>query len=122
MHLLVSVLTIVIGALLTAGGVQQLVFQGIINSRLYPLVGGTLGAVAGAFLLSAGIALFLKSALTRELVRATALVSIPVFVLIGFVRPLAGWPVKIVGIVYPIVLLVCIRKLTLQPTTRSEAK
>ena len=62
MHLPVSVLTIVIGALLTAGGVQELVFQGILNSRLYPLVGGTLGAVAGVFLLSAGIALFLKSA------------------------------------------------------------
>ena len=44
MHLPVSVLTIVIGALLTAGGGQELVFEGILNSRLYPLVGGTLGA------------------------------------------------------------------------------
>ena len=67
MRLIVSVLTIVIGALLTAGGVRELVFQGILNSRLYPLVGGTLGTVAGAFLLAAGISFFLNSALTHDL-------------------------------------------------------
>jgi hypothetical protein len=105
MHLLLSVLAILIGALLTAGGLQELVLQGILNSRLYPLVGGALGTVAGVFLLFSGIALFRKSELTERLVRATALVSLPVFVLIGFIRPLAGWPVTIAGLLFPLILM-----------------
>ena len=41
----IPILTILIGALLTAAGAQELVVQGILNNRLFPLVGGTLGTV-----------------------------------------------------------------------------
>lgn len=106
----IAILTIIIGALLTAGGAQELIFQGILNSQLYPLLGGTLGTVAGALILSAGIALLRQSPRHIELIRAAALVCIPVFVIIGFVWPLTGWPVKIVGIAFPLFLLAYFRK------------
>ena len=111
----VAILSILIGALLTAGGLQELVAQGILNSRLYPLVGGTLGTVAGALLLTAGIALLRQSPRAIDLIRAAALVCVPVFVLIGFVRPLAGWAVTIVGIGFPLFLLAYYRSARLKP-------
>jgi hypothetical protein len=91
--------------LVDGGGAQELIVQGIFNNRLYPLVGGTLGTVAGALLLSAGIALFRQSTRALTIIRAAAFVSVPVFLLIGFIRPLAGWPVRIVGIIFPLFLL-----------------
>ena len=106
----ISILTILIGAVLTAGGAQELVAQGIFNNRRYPLLGGTLGAVAGALLLSAGIALLRESPRAVALTRAAAYVSVPVFVIIGFIWPLAGWPVRIVGIAFPLFLLWYFRK------------
>lgn len=106
----IAILTILIGALLTAGGAQELIFQGIFNSRLYPLIGGTLGTVAGALLLSAGVALLRRSPGAIGLIRAAAMVSVPVFVLIGFILPLAGWPVTIIGIGFPLFLLVYYRR------------
>lgn len=112
----IAILTILIGALLTAGGAQELIVQGILNSRLYPLVGGTLGTVAGALLLSAGVALLRQSPRAIALMRAAALVSVPVFLLIGFIRPLAGWPVTIFGIGFPLFLLVYYRGAGLKAT------
>lgn len=106
----IAILTIIIGALLTAGGAQELIFQGILNSQLYPLVGGTLGTVAGALLLSSGIALLRQSPRAVALIRAAAAVCLPVFIIIGFIWPLTGWPVKIVGIAFPLFLLAYFRK------------
>lgn len=106
----ISILTIFIGAVLTAGGVQELVVQGIFNNRRYPLLGGTLGTVAGALLLSAGIALLRGSPRAVALIRASAWVSVPVFVLIGFIWPFAGWPIRIIGVAFPLFLLAYFRK------------
>ncbi|MDQ3011535.1 MAG: hypothetical protein M3X11_12620 [Acidobacteriota bacterium] len=117
----IAILTILIGALLTAGGIQELVFQGILNSLLYPLIGGTLGTVAGALLLSAGIALLRQSPRATSLIRASALVCVPVFVLIGFIAQLAGWPVRIVGIVFPLFLLIYFRKKSAQEAGQATA-
>jgi hypothetical protein len=106
----IAILTILIGAVLTAGGAQELIVQGIFNNRRYPLLGGTLGAVAGALLLSAGIALLRESPRAVALIQASALVCVPVFVIIGFIWPLAGWPVRIIGIAFPLFLLAYFRK------------
>lgn len=104
--MLVAVLTILIGAVLTAAGIQELVVQGIFNNKVIPLTGGTLGAVAGALLLSAGIALVRQSTRATDLIRAAAIASVPVFVIIGqIVWGLAGWPVTIIGLGWPLFLL-----------------
>ena len=104
-----AVITILVGALLAAGGAQELVVQGMLNSRLYPLLGGTLGAVAGAFLLATGIALFRHSPDTRRLAQTTACVAVPVFLLIGVIQPLAGRPATVLGFVMPLIVLAVLR-------------
>jgi hypothetical protein len=101
----IAILTILIGAVLTAGGVQEVVVQGIFNNRGYPLLGGTLGTVEGALLLSAGIALLRESPRAIALIRAAAFVCAPVFVMIGFIWPLAGWPARVIGVLFPLFLL-----------------
>jgi hypothetical protein len=106
----VAVLTILIGALQTAGGAQELVVQGIFNNHRDPLIGGTLGTVAGALTLSAGIALLRQSPRAVALARAAAILTIPVTVLIGFVWGLAGWPMRLIGIAFPLFLLAYIRR------------
>jgi uncharacterized membrane protein YhaH (DUF805 family) len=107
---LLAVITILVGALLAAGGVQELVFQGVLNNRLYPLLGGTLGAVAGVFLLSTGIAVFRRSGHALRLARATASVCLPVFVLIGIIQPLAGRLVTLLGLAMPLLVLAVLRR------------
>jgi hypothetical protein len=100
----IALLAIVFGALETAGGAQELIYVGILRSRTEPLVIGTLGTVAGALLLAAGIALLVRVPLARTLVAAAAYVSVPVFILSGVVKHYAGWPITVVGIAYPLFL------------------
>ena len=52
---------IVFGALEAAGGAQEMIYLGIMNSETYPLVAGVMGVVAGGLLLAAGIALLVRS-------------------------------------------------------------
>ena len=107
----VALFAIVFGALETAGAVQELVYRGILASLTEPLIIGALGTVAGALLLAAGIALLLSSPLTGVLAPAAAYVSVPVFILSGVVKHYAGWPITVVGIVYPILMFFFCRKL-----------
>jgi uncharacterized membrane protein len=67
-----ALLIIVLGALEIAAGVQELVYQGIIRNYRYPLISGTLGVVAGALLLAAGIALLIRFQLTNVFSYAAA--------------------------------------------------
>lgn len=106
----IALLAIVLGALETAGGAQELVYQGILRSRTYPLTAGTLGTVAGALLLAAGIALLVGSPRVAVLARATAYVSVPVFLLIGIVTHIAGWSITAIGILFPLFLVFFSRK------------
>jgi hypothetical protein len=101
----IAVLGILFGALETAGGLQELIYQGILRSRTYPLIAGTLGTVAGAMLLATGIALLIRSRVVAELAWATLYTSVPVFVTIGIATHIAGWGITAVGILFPIVLV-----------------
>ena len=102
----IAIVTILLGALALAGGVQELVAQGIFNSQKIPLIGGTLGTVSAALLVAAGIALLRRSPRSVELTRAAAITMVPVSLLIGqLVWGLAGWHVTILGVVWPAFLL-----------------
>lgn len=102
----IAILTILFGALALAGGLQELVVQGIFNGQKIPLLGGTMGAVSGALLVAAGVALLRQSPRARELTRAAALTALPISLLIGqFVWGLAGWPVTVLGLAWPALLL-----------------
>jgi hypothetical protein len=112
----IAILTIFVGALSAAAGAQELVIQGIFNNQLIPLTGGTLGAVGGALLLSAGISLVRQSPRANSLTRAAAIASLPVAVLVGKLGwGLAGWPMTLLGLSWPIVLLLYVRKRSAAP-------
>ena len=114
----VAILTIFLGALGAAASVQELVVQGVFNNQKIPLTGGTLGAVSSGLLAFAGIALLRQSPGAISLTRAAAVASLPVSVLIGkIVWGLAGWPMTIVGLGWPLFLLMHFRK---SPTRASD--
>jgi hypothetical protein len=100
-----ALFAVVFGALEAAGGAQEMIYLGILNSETYPLIAGVLGVLAGGLLLAAGIALLIRSQLTPVLAQATAWVSVPVFILTGIVTRRAGWPITAVGIVFPVLLV-----------------
>ena len=57
----VALFAITFGAAVdTAGGLQEVVYLGILRSETEPLVMGTLGTVASVLLLAAGIALLIR--------------------------------------------------------------
>jgi hypothetical protein len=101
----VALFAILLGAVETAAGLQEVVYLGILRSETEPLTMGALGTVAGVMLLAAGIAFLVSSRLTGTLVRAAAYVSVPVFFLIGVIKHYPAWPSTLVGIVYPLFLL-----------------
>ena len=107
MHVRVAVaaFAILLGALETAGGLQELIYQGILRSRTYPLIAGTLGTLAGVLLLATGIAMLVRSRSVAELAWATVYVSVPTFVVIGIATHIAGWGITALGIVVPILLV-----------------
>lgn len=112
-HMAVSLFALVFGALETAGAVQELVYRGVLNSETQPLIVGALGTVTGAVLLWTGVALLIRSRLVSVLVLATVYLSLPTFYISGIYNctscphhHYAGWPITLVGIVYPLIMLV----------------
>jgi hypothetical protein len=81
---------------------------------------GTLGTVAGAMVLAAGIALLLRSERATELALAAAYISIPVFVMIGIVRHTAGLPITVVGMVFPVLLTIYCRRSPIHPASNPQ--
>ena len=100
-----ALLAIVFGALEWAGGAQEMVYLGILQSETYPLVAGVLGVVTGSLLVAAGVALLVRSPLAPVLAQATAWISVPVFTLTGVITHRAGWPITAVGILFPLLLV-----------------
>ena len=105
----VAVLAILIGALGTTGGVQEVVYMGILKSRTEALEIGTFGTVTGILLLSAGIALLVRSKLVPSLVAATVYVSVPFYILAGIIKHYTGWPMTAIGIGFPLLLLLWLK-------------
>jgi hypothetical protein len=108
-HMAISLFALVVGALETGGAVQELVYRGVLNSQTDPMIIGALGTVTGAVLLWAGGALLIRSPLTGVLVPASAYLSVPTFLVSGVYKHYAGWPITLVGIVYPLIMLVWCR-------------
>jgi hypothetical protein len=100
-----ALFALVFGTLEAAGGAQEMIYLGIMNSETYPLIAGALGVLAGGLLLAAGITLLIDSPHAPLLAQATAWISVPVFILTGIVTRRAGWPITTVGIGFPLLLL-----------------
>jgi hypothetical protein len=72
----VALFALALGAVEVAGATQQL-FYGITQSVTDAVNAGALGAVSGAIVLIAGIALLMRSRRAPELALASAYISIP---------------------------------------------
>jgi len=96
MRLPIALFAIALGAVELAGALQELAY-GIPQSVTDAVNAGALGAVAGAIVLAAGIALLTRSRRAPELALASAFISIPVFIIIGIVKHFAAWPITGVG-------------------------
>jgi hypothetical protein len=105
-----ALLAVILGALETAGAAQELVFRGIMQSETGPLSIGAIGTVAGLFLVATGIALLFRSPRVEILITATAWTSIPTFVISGIIYHYAGWPTTVVGIAFPLLLILLNQK------------
>jgi len=104
-HMAVSLFALVFGALETGGAVQELVYRGILRSETEPMIIGAMGAVTGAVLLWTAVALLIRSRLVSVLVPATAYLSVPTFLISGVYKHYAAWPIILVGIVYPLLMV-----------------
>ncbi len=104
-HMAISLFALVFGALETGGAVQELVYRGFLNSETEPMIIGALGTVTGAVLLWAGAALLIRSRQASVLVPAAAYLSVPTFLISGVYKHYAGWPITLVGIVYPLIMV-----------------
>jgi hypothetical protein len=100
-----ALFALVFGTLEAAGGAQEMIYLGIMNSETYPLIAGALGVLTGSLLLAAGFALLIRSPLAPVFAQATAWISVPVFVLTGIITRRAGWPITAVGILFPLLLI-----------------
>ena len=109
MRLPIALFAIALGAVELAGALQELAY-GIPQSVTDAVNAGALGAVAGAIVLAAGIALLARSTRAPELALASACISIPVFILIGIVKHFAAWPITAVGMTFPILLALSCRR------------
>lgn len=103
-QMFVALFALVFGVLEFAGGAQEMVYLGFLQSERYPLIAGALGVLAGGLLLAAGIALLVRSTLASVLAQASAWIGVPVFILTGVITHRAGWPITAVGIGYPLFL------------------
>jgi len=116
-----ALFTILLGAVDTAAGLQEVVFLGILQSQTEPLIVGSVGTVASALLLAGGIALLVQSSLTDVLITSAAYVCVPVFIFTGVIKHYSAWPSTVVGIAYPLLLLFLWRRSGTRTEMRSQA-
>jgi hypothetical protein len=107
-----AILTIMIGALEAAGAFTEF-YAALLHvgpGSPASLYGGTVGTVAGVFLLAAGVALLRRSPGAVPLARAAAVTCIVVFFLISYVVPMMGYFAQILGMGFPVILLLYLRR------------
>lgn len=109
MKMTMAILSILVGAIEAVNSFQEVWMRGALNPDASLLIGGTIGAVAGVLLFAAGIALLRGSASAGELSRAAAITCLLVFALVGVVKPQMSAFATLLGIGFPIALLVFLR-------------
>jgi hypothetical protein len=99
---LVAVLILFWAALSTVGGLEELIIEGILHKKMISLWGCSMGLAGSALALSAGIALLRQSPRATALARAAILAH---FLLLPLGWSLWGWPMRIIGVGFPLFLL-----------------
>ena len=108
MKMTMAILAILIGAVEAVNATQEVWVGGAVN-RGWPLLGGTIGIVAGILLLAAGVAMLRRSPNAAALAQVAAITCLLVFVLTGLVVPQMSYFATILGVGFPIALLIFLR-------------
>ena len=100
-----AILAMLIGALESVNGMIELWAGGIVNGDRSSLASGTLVVVAGVLLLVSGIALIRRATRAAELAVGAATACLLVFVFVGLVTGRMSMFAMILGIGFPVALL-----------------
>ena len=109
MKMTVAILSILVGAVEAVNSLQEVWVGGALNRDASLLIGGTIAVVAGVLLLTAGIALLRGSGRAVDLALGAAVTCLVVFVLVGLVKPQMSMFATLLGIGFPIALLLFLR-------------
>ena len=115
-----GVLSVLAGALMTEGGIMEVIAywpQGQTSN----VVVGAFGAVVSAILLVSGVAFCTRRSFGRQAAFAGAIGMVPVH-LLGWILGIVGIPGALLGVAYPTMLLLVLRaKPNLGAPTSTEA-
>jgi hypothetical protein len=104
-----AILAILIGAIEVVNSMVEAWLGGIVNHWGSSLVGGAAGVVAGALLVASAIALLRRSPSAAALATGAAIACLAVFVIVALVRPMFSIFADILGIGFPIAMLLFLR-------------
>jgi hypothetical protein len=104
-----AILAILIGAIEVANSLGEAWAGGIVRHGGSSLMGGAVGMVAGALLAVSAIALLRRSPGAVAFAQGAAITCLAVFVVIALVRPMFSIFATMLGIGFPIVLLLFLR-------------
>ena len=109
MKMTMAILSILVGAVEAMNALQEVWVGGALNRDAALLIGATIAVTAGVLLLSAGIALLRGSARAAELATGAAVTCLVVFVIVGLVKPQMSAFSTLLGIGFPIALMLFLR-------------
>lgn len=104
-----AVLAILIGAIEAVNASVEAWSGGIVNHDSSSMLAGVLGAAAGVFLLTSGIALLRRTPGATSYATRVALACLGVFIITGFVVPRMSAFATLLGIAFPIAMLIFVR-------------
>jgi len=104
-----AILAVLIGALETVNALGEGWAGGVANGDGYSLAAGALGAVAGVLLVAAGIALLRRARGATAWARTAAATCLALFVFTALVTPRLSILATLLGVGFPIVLLLFLR-------------
>ncbi|HET7457948.1 MAG TPA: hypothetical protein VFJ74_09850 [Gemmatimonadaceae bacterium] len=101
-----AILAVLIGAIEAANAASEAWLGGIGNGDPRSLAAGAMAAAAGAVLLASGVAMLRRSARAVALARAAAVACLALFALIGAVAPRMSMFSMLLGVAFPVALLI----------------
>jgi hypothetical protein len=104
-----AILAMLIGAMEAVNSMAEAWAGGFVPHGGYSLAGGTIGAVAGALLVASAIALLRRTPGSAALAQGAAITCLAVFVAIALFRPIFSILATMLGIGFPIALLLFLR-------------
>lgn len=114
-----AILALLVGAAEIVNSSIEGYLGGIVYHGGYSLAGGAAGIIAGALLIASAIAIFRRSPHAAAFAQRAAIICLAVF-LVALLRPMFSIFASLIGIGFPIALLLffCIKGAGQAPTTR----